>query len=279
MNVLSDKSYWDSIHNQQSSERGGSFLWNKFKFLAKKILGPKCLCYYSDYLLWDVILPTYLPKQKGLKVLEIGSAPGETLVKLKQKFDYAPYGVEYSESGVELNRRIFIENGIGASNVIHADFLSSEFQQKYIECFDIVISVGFIEHFTNVEEIVKGHINVLAKGGHLVIIIPNLSGLNYLLSVFFNRQLMKMHNRKIMNKNVFCNLFDDKLLDVKLCKYFGTFDFGLFNTKKGSPLKFLLNFCKLIQAFLNVLFPFFFKDKGAESAFFSPYLIFIGIKK
>ncbi len=78
--------------------------------------------YYSDYLLWDVIFPRYLPRREGLKVVEIGSAPGDTLVRLKETFSFIPYGVEYSPQGAELNRKTFREHNIDASNVIEADF-------------------------------------------------------------------------------------------------------------------------------------------------------------
>jgi SAM-dependent methyltransferase len=251
----------------------------KLHLLAKSILGERCLRYYSDYLLWDVILPKYLPRQEGLKVLEIGSAPGDTLVRLKETFGYIPYGVEYSEPGAKLNREIFTGHGIDPSNVIQADFFSPEFQDKYRGYFDIVLSNGFIEHFTNVEDVIRGHINVLAKGGHLVVIIPNLRGMNYFLCYVFNRKIPAMCNIKIMRKDEFRRLFGEEFLQSKFCGYYGTFDFGVFNTEQGSPLRFLLGLCKVWQAIFNAVFPRLFRDKGAESSFFSPYLIFIGIKK
>jgi SAM-dependent methyltransferase len=279
MNELSDKNYWDSVHNHQDLDIKVSPIRERFKLLAKKLLGERCLRYYSVYLLWDVILPKYLPKKKGLKLLEVGSAPGNSLVKLKEKFDYVPYGVEYSESGVELNRKLFIEHSIDPSNVIHADFFSSEFQEKHKGYFDIVLTDGFIEHFDNVKDVIIKHINLLTVGGYLVVIIPNLRGINYFLGYVFNKKALLIHNLKIMQKNEFSGLFNPQLLDTKLCKYYGTFDFALFNTKEGSPLRFLLSFCLMCQAFLNVIFPVLFKNKGAESSFFSPYLIYIGTKK
>ncbi|MFH1371294.1 MAG: class I SAM-dependent methyltransferase [Planctomycetota bacterium] len=279
MNRLSDRSYWDLVHIHQASDRKTGLPSKKLHLLAKSILGERCLRYYSDYLLWDVILPRHLPKQKGLKVLEVGSAPGDTLVRLKETFGYIPYGVEYSQPGAELNRRKFIEHNINPSNVIQADFFSPEFQDKYRGYFDIVLSSGFIEHFTNVEDVIRGHINVLAKGGHLVVIIPNLRGINYFLGYVFNRKVLPMHNMTIMRKKEFRWLFNAELMECKLCDYFGTFDFGVFNTPEGSPLRFLLGFCKMWQAIFNAAFPRLFGDKGAESSFFSPYLIFIGVKK
>lgn len=279
MNELSERHYWDSVHIQQSLERETGFPSKKLKHLAKSILGEKSLRYYSDYLLWDVIFPRYLPRQKGLKVLEIGSAPGNTLVRLKETFGYMPYGVEYSEPGVKLNREIFTEHGIDPLNVIQADFFSADFQNKYRENFDIVLSVGFIEHFEDVKDVVSKHINLLTKGGQLVVIVPNLRWINYFLIYVFNRKVPGMCNIKVMQKDEFRQLFSEELLEDKFCDYYGTFDFGVFNTEEDSPLRFLLRFCKMWQAFFNATFPLLFRDKGAESRFFSPYLMYIGTKK
>ena len=279
MKALSDKQYWDSVHSQQGSDRKEVPLRNRLKDLARKILGQRSLRYYSDYLFWDVILPRYLPRQEGLKALEIGSAPGDMLVRLKETFGFVPYGVEYSKEGAELNRKIFSEHNIDPSNVIEADFFSENFQERYEGHFDIVLSFGFIEHFTDVEDVISRHIKVLAKGGHLVVAIPNLRGFNYFLGCVFNRKILKMHNIGIMQKKVFCGLFDSKLLEEKFCNHYGTFDFGMFNTEQDSPLRFLLGFCKMWQAVFNAVFPRLFGDKGLESGFFSPYLLFIGVKK
>jgi 2-polyprenyl-3-methyl-5-hydroxy-6-metoxy-1,4-benzoquinol methylase len=279
MNELSDKNYWDSVHNHQALDSKISPSRKKMTLLAKKILGERCLRYYSDYLLWDVILPKHLPQKKGLKVLEVGSAPGNTLIRLKEAFGFVPYGVEYSESGVELNRKNFMEHNIDPANVIHADFFSSKFQEEHKGYFDIVISVGFIEHFDNVQDVIRNHTNLLADGGHLVVIIPNIRGINYLFGYLFNKKILPLHNMAIMRKSEFDGLFNTQLLDTKLCNYYGTFDFVIFNTREGSPLRFLLSFCQMCQAVLNVIFPCLFKDKGAESSFFSPYLIYIGVRK
>jgi 2-polyprenyl-3-methyl-5-hydroxy-6-metoxy-1,4-benzoquinol methylase len=70
---------------------------------------------------------------EGAKVVEVGSAPGEHLVRLKQRFGLTPR-----------------------------------------EAFDVVLSGGFIEHFTDVAAIVQKHLQLLKPGGRLVVMIPNL---------------------------------------------------------------------------------------------------------
>ena len=80
MKKITKKTYWNSmyiskpIEHQQCSK-------GKLKTSLKKLLCRKILEYrhdYADYLLWGVIYKKYMPKTKGAKILEVGSAPGIT---------------------------------------------------------------------------------------------------------------------------------------------------------------------------------------------------------
>lgn len=279
MKTLTEREYWDSIHKRKVVEQKQHSLKGHLKIGMGRLLDSKYMRSYADYLLWDVIFKKHLPKTKGAKVLEVGSAPGHNLVRLSRTFGFVPYGIEYSDSGVELNREIFSSNNINPDHVIHADFFSDEIRDQYREHFDIVISEGFIEHFDDVDDVIKRHIDLLAQGGYLIVSIPNLRGANYRLQRAFNKELLLMHNTDIMRRGEFLKLFDKACLSTLFCDYYGTFNFGLFISKSRSPLRFVLTFCKVLQLILNVVFRVLFRGEGAESELFSPYLLFIGVKK
>jgi 2-polyprenyl-3-methyl-5-hydroxy-6-metoxy-1,4-benzoquinol methylase len=249
---------------------------NNFKSIAKKVLG-KYAYNYSDYYLWEVLLQKYLPFNQGFKVLEVGSAPGTNLVKLHNLLGYIPYGVDYSEEGVALNKTIFAGHNLNPNNVILADFFSETFQSQYKEYFDVVFSMGFLEHFTDVEQVVTNHVTLLKKGGLIVVTIPNLRGFNAFLSNVFCKQVLNMCNLSIMDKGNFSALFARDDIEPVFCDYYGTFSFDLFFTKNRF-LKILYKICKLIQIFLNVVF-YTIGSEGVQSRFFSPYLIYIGKKR
>jgi len=285
---LSGKEYWDSLYEPRRSQGSRALSENGLKILLKKIIGPKALEYiheyvirsYADYFLWDVIYKKYLPKAGGLKVLEIGSAPGEALVRLKKEFGLVPYGLEYSRAGAELNKAAFISHNINPDNAIYGDFFSDDFHKKYRGYFDIVISHGFIEHFTEVKDVVEKHIDLLAEEGRLIISIPNFRGINYILAWFFHKWFLPMHNLNIMRKKAFSQIFDKKQLRFLFCGYYGVFNLGLFANKKNSYFsRAALKICYNLQLILNVIFRLSFKSGLAESGLFSPYLIFIGVKK
>jgi 2-polyprenyl-3-methyl-5-hydroxy-6-metoxy-1,4-benzoquinol methylase len=219
-----------------------------------------------------------VPNKKGAKVLEVGSAPGKFLVEFKQNYDCVPYGLEYSETGVELNRKVFSSHGINPDNVICADFFSNEFHEQYRERFDIVISRGFIEHFADVDNVIQEHLNLLKPGGHLIVSIPNVRGANYILTQLFYKELIPIHNLNIMRKKEFSKLFNNGRLSHLFCDYYGTFSFGLFYTKNDGPMRLVLDVCSRLQRLLNLIFRLILQDKGAESRLFSPHLLFIGKK-
>lgn len=288
---LTEQGYWDAIHlagraskprAQLPQRAGASPVGRKLKSQIKRVLGKRLLervRSYEDFLLWDVILPRYLSQREGAKVVEIGSAPGHRLVRLKQRFGLTPYGIDYSRVGVEVNRDVFAEHGIDPDNVIEADFVASELPDQYREAFDVVLSGGFIEHFTDVGVIVQKHLRLLKPGGCLVVMIPNLRGVNFLLTWLCRRDVIPMHNLDIMERENFAALFAAQGLEPLFCGYSGTFNFYMFDTPSDSLMRFPLAVCKKVQWGLNLVFRFVFKDRGAENRWFSPCLIYVGIKR
>jgi SAM-dependent methyltransferase len=174
---------------------------------------------------------------------------------------------------------VFRESGFDPDNVIKADFFSEEFLSRYREQFDVVISRGFIEHFTDVSPVVQRHMELLKPDGHFIVVIPNLRGFNQLLAQMFDRGAIPRHNLQIMRKDAFANLFDCKQLEHLYCDYWGTFSFYLFTAEASSLRRSALIAGHRLQPILNFAFRTCFGDKGAESGLFSPYLIYVGRKR
>lgn len=291
---LSKQEYWDSIHRDEERQLLGSAanpakehdrspLRRRVVRTVKGLLGKKVLeriSSYADYLLWDVIFKQHLPEMKGAKVLEVGSAPGKFLVKFSQRYDCTPYGVEYSEIGVELNRKVFSLHGLNPDNVIHADFFSEEFHRQYGGSFDVVISRGFIEHFSDVGSVIERHMDLLAPAGYLIVSIPNLKGINYALTWIFSKEVVPLHNLEIMRTDAFTKLFVRSDLQRLFCDYYGTFSFNVICTRQNSPtMRFALSRSfEILQLVLNLIFRLFLRGKRTESKLLSPYLLFIGKK-
>lgn len=275
---LSDKQYWDALYRQKQTQPAENQKIRQKKSI-EELLRVTPFRGYADYFLWEKIYPRFLNNKKGEKIVEIGSAPGRELVRMHEVFGLVPYGIEYSEAGVKLNRQEFASHGIDPDNVIHADFLSGEIGEKYKEYFDIVISNGFIEHFDNPREVVDKHINILKKGGLLIISIPNLRGFNYIMQYLFQHSVIQIHNIGIMQTDEYKKLFNDEHLSLQYCGYYGTLNFNLYASKDKSIGSYFLKLFKIMQLPLNSLFRLILGKHGLESKIFSPYLIYIGVRK
>jgi len=234
---LTEKRFWNSIYCRSREGNKGPCPAKKSIFHFGNLL-DKAGVYrksYSRYLL-NNLFSMYFTKPRGSRILEIGSAPGDNLIYFKDTFGYEPYGIDYSESGVEINRAQFAEHGIPVDRVAHSDFFDPSFQSRYKGYFDIVTSFGFIEHFSNAKNVVEMHFNLLKTSGILFVEIPNYSYINYLLMRMLNKKNLKHHNLSIMDKNGFLSLFSDLSLNMLFCDYIGTINLFMFHDD-SDPLK------------------------------------------
>lgn len=273
MKRLTEKKYWDNIYVPMVEKKSYKF-FNKLKDVLKNLTRD-----YNNFLIWEIILPKYIQKNKYKNVLEVGCAPGKYLYKMKEAFNLNPFGVEYSDVGVKITREFFNKKGLNENNIIYADFFDKSFLEENRENFDIVFSRGFIEHFDDPKDIIYRHLHLLKKDGLLFIQIPNLSGINYFLAKVLNIDSFRLHNISIMNRDRFSSLFDPDLLNVFYCDYLGFFSFGLFNTNTKFKY-FIYRTMLIVQRFLDLIFRLLFRlGINLKSKFTSPYLLFVGIKK
>jgi 2-polyprenyl-3-methyl-5-hydroxy-6-metoxy-1,4-benzoquinol methylase len=236
---------------------------------------------YADALAWHVIYPAHLPRKAGLKFLEVGSAPGTNLVRMKSSFGYEPYGIEYTKSGAKQNREMFASHGIDPNNVIEADFFSDDVATRFKGAFDVVFSSGFIEHFTDMDRVIDRHIDLVADGGILMIDIPNLKGLNYALTKAVNPSILGVHNLSIMDAHAFRGLFQNRPLRPLYCDYYGTINLRLFFSDNKYLRSVVERTFGTAQLVLNLLLNQILLKRGKrlESKYTSPYLLYIGQKQ
>jgi len=283
MESLTRREHWDAVHVSERAEalKPREAEGKGLRRAIKRLLGNRfveSMSSYDDHQIWDVLYRRHMPKP-GASVVEIGSAPGEHLVRLSETFGLIPFGIEYSDEGVQVNRSLFKERGLDPDNVLAMDFFADDCLDRYREHFDVVVSRGFIEHFDEPGKVIDRHLELLKPGGLLVVTIPNLRGLNHALTRLFHPELIPMHNLEIMAKVPFLQLFDAGKVRPLVCAYVGTFSFYLFSVKAGSRLGPILRACMKTQVALNVLFRAGLGDRGAENRFTSPQLVFMGVKR
>ena len=124
--------------------------------------------------LLDEIFCKFLHKDKTKQFLELGCGCGDWLIYFNKKFGYKVYGVEYTQAGCEISKRNLEINNVKGI-ILNKDIFNLNFRR---ESFDIVCSVGLVEHFDSPKEILRIHYNLLKKGGILIIECPNYSAFN-----------------------------------------------------------------------------------------------------
>ncbi len=127
----------------------------------------------------------------GMKYLEIGCAPGKMLSWVAAVLGAEVSGLDYSEPGVRVARKLFGELGLRA-DIRHEDVFATTFADA---SFDVVYSGGVIEHFEDPAPMVRLHARLLKPGGLAVITVPNLAGWYGRLA---SPKTLAIHNLNIM---------------------------------------------------------------------------------
>lgn len=209
---LTDKNFWKAY-------------WSSIKLPVVVNLNFK-----NDRVIASTILK-HLPKADyGRKMLEIGCAPGKWLVFFNKELKFHVTGLEYVEIAAKKTRENLKKCNIASSQykVITGNFLSQKFDEK----FHVVISLGFVEHFENYEEIMVKHLDALDDCGYLIIGLPRFVGINYfvqkLIDPFLSDKMLPSHNLSIMNLKIFEQFAKKYKLEIVFNDYVGGFARSLF---------------------------------------------------
>src|SRR3989338_2356123 len=115
----------------------------------------------------------------GKKVAEIGSGSGLGLMKLAQKGALVT-GMDYSIMAIEfaryLSRHYEVEDRV---TLVQGDYFNMPPQMLENAPFDVVYNSGVLEHEERAEELVGQMAGITRPGGHVVITVPNESGVFY----------------------------------------------------------------------------------------------------
>jgi len=173
------------------------------------------------------------------EVLEIGCAPGKWLHFLATELGLRPSGIEYSEAGMRATVKNFQILQLADTGFIHA---GNFFQLTPDRQFDVVMSLGFIEHFTDVDAVVEAHLRWVKPGGILVLGVPNLRGIYAVAQRVLDQEILDKHNVSIMNLDFFHHLKRRFRLDPVFMGYIGSFEPGLPIPKPRieNPLQFMV---------------------------------------
>jgi SAM-dependent methyltransferase len=148
-------------------------------------------CHY-EFRELHALFKRHLPYDTDRRFLEIGAYPGNYIWYFHKYFGYRPFGLEYVQECCLATERHLSAEGVDAT-LIHADLF--EYEPPPDQRWDVVASVGFVEHFSDSTPAIRRHVDLLRPGGFLVLTIPNHHGLNGRLMRLVDPQGYQRHNR------------------------------------------------------------------------------------
>lgn len=191
-----DQQYWDRSYDN-------------FRFYEEEDTLTEWLCHYY-----------FKDKElSGKTILEIGCFPGR-------------YLIHFGKRGMKLNgldltpHLIRLPDWLAERNVKYGEFYQTDvlnFDSK--NKFDVVCSFGFIEHFTNFQEIIEKHIELNSINGTIIITTPNFRGFQFLLHRLFDGANLQRHNTKAMNPDKWAALLEKAGYEIIYKGYFGKYAF------------------------------------------------------
>lgn len=163
---------------------------------------------------------------RGAKLLEVGCAQSLWLPYFAREFGFEITGLDYSEPGCEQEREILARAEV-EGEIVCADFFAPP--AALLGSFDVVVSFGVAEHFTDTAECLKAFARFLKPNGLMLTSIPNLKGLPGALAKNINRPVFDVHVP--IDAGGLRRAHELAGLEVLDCSYFMSNNFGVLNLK------------------------------------------------
>lgn len=200
--------------------------------------------------------------------IELGGFPGTFSIYVKKKYNLETTLLDYfiDQSIVD---DLLAANGLdkNAIDLIEDDLtLDHPIEKKY----DLVFSIGLIEHFVDTKGIIKRHLDYAKPGADLLIILPNFRGINGWLQRKFDKPNYDVHNIDSMDLDLLKSIADELNIENASTYYVGRFSIWLENYKTQNI------FVKLFFKTLFVVGKVYTRIIPRESKTLSPLIVLKG---
>jgi len=196
--------------------------------------------------------------------IELGGFPGYYSVFLRKYYHINPTLLDYVIIP-DIIKDLLVANRLSPDtiNMIEADL----FQYKTDKLYNLVFSVGLVEHFEDTEDLIHQHLKFLKEDGILMIALPNFRGINGTIQKLFDKKNYLAHNIKCMDVLYLKSICDrNKLKNIDI-NYKGKFSVWLENKDKKNL------FSQIVVKLIWFIGKIIFKVINVESKIFSPYIV------
>ena len=151
----------------------------------------------------------------SMELVEVGCAQSVYLPYFARQFGFKVSGIDRSEMGCERARMILAREGV-KGEIYCTDFFS--LPAELIGRFDVVISLGVIEHFEQTAEAVRAMAKLLKPGGRIFNGIPNFTGV---LGAYQKLLDLVIYNAHVpLSRENLASAHREAGLEIESCDYF-----------------------------------------------------------
>ena len=173
-------------------------------------------------------LEPLLREYKGLRWIELGCSPGHFSSLLYHRIPFKPFGIDFSPAA-HLYLEAMAHHPAAHATLFRADMRDFAAPDPY----DVVMSLGLIEHFTNPSEILEHHYRLCRSGGLVVVGIPHFRFLQWTYHYLFDRTDLAVHNVSMMTLSTFYAFAAIKNMEILLLRHIGRINF--WNVDESGP--------------------------------------------
>jgi SAM-dependent methyltransferase len=120
----------------------------------------------------------------------LGAGNSGYLPGLARALGYRVSGLDYAAIGVARARRNLNAAGVNGE-VVEADLFSPP--AGWASAFDLVLTMGVVEHFDDTAEAVRACARYAVPGGQVLTVVPNMNGLPGAATRWLSRELYEKH--------------------------------------------------------------------------------------
>ena len=176
----------------------------------------------------------FLNDSKGEKLIEIGCGDSLWLPHFASRFDMKVTGIDYSPAGCHRAREVLKSLNIPGT-IIESDLFRSP--SEMLGAFDVLVSFGVVEHFSNPSVCICACGKFLHQGGTMITVIPNMTGLVGKIQKLISPAVFNLHVP--LAREDLEEAHESAGLHVLFCDYFMFFNLTVVNMefwRKSHPI-------------------------------------------
>jgi len=199
-----------------------------------------------------LLLQRVLKNKQGCKFLEMGCGNSIWLPYVSETFKYSVAGIDYSEAGVSsalANLQVRHIEG----NIFRVNFLNDNEIASFGGSWDVVFSLGVIEHFDQPDFVIDKFSRCLKSTGIMITVVPNLFGLMGKIQKRIDTAIFSMHQQ--ISQDDLVSFHKNNGLTIMEYGSLGFLDFSMLNfSQYGRLTAYIGRIIRLLDLPLLVLY-------------------------